>query len=1041
MQKSYKLVSLSDEKIIEGSYGEVKNAEDYSLKGTGNLVNRRDFLKARAISGGLYDPAIFGLTGYCKCQRVRVTDPKKVEVCPTCGIPVAGSEDAQIGIYGYYVTPFAYITPVMLSNLVNKIKRDGLKVPIEGSAASPYDVIKSICMASYDKDGAHTELTEDTDISTIGLTGLYNLRDDYRTTLSKLIVVPSTVYRPCYPKRNKETGNIELMMAGDTRLGTWLSGVVNFCEFSKERMPNSVSVSDYAIYQFNFAWLMYLYHSGSPVLQGGKFHSVRDLTRSTIESSIRATIAPLLDADMNVVKVPKALAYYALDEQIKDTLMEEYGYTANEALKEILNNTELANKVFQDILKNKTICGVWRNPTLYKNSVAFMYPQAWDEPSIGVPIELCTPLNADFDGDQIAITFITDPEQYKLITENMTLDKLKTYEKNLNNIAVPTHEILLGLYVATDYKHSKFNGKSFNTLAEADLAFSNSEIEFDETIKIGQKKDSYGRFKISDIVGTDLINLIGKNPVDKKNVSKLIAVIYSQPDYIHRLSDLRNFGRTCISLNGMDVPFRSVYDMNDPKVNEILNSDEPVNIIKDRFNEYITDTVKKDIYALPDTNFGDMIKSGARVKDSNLTDIYAPTIKVGADGKVRMEMDNNYLGTSEETFVAKSLENRRIQQLKRGQVPLSGYITRQLVLSNCSCRYDAQHLSPDKKGLLIDAEDALGRTTIDGRVVPEGATGKIRVKSCLNHPDNVVYKDEITNRYNIVDQSNISINMATAFSEFLTQTVLSLKHGKLGGREFTEDICISPVNGEVVETNTLMTIRGDDGSITRFFIPKSARILKKVGARVSKGDVVIELNKPLPTGIFLGKMCSLMGIQPSMDYTYLKSMSPTSLCISPITGTSKFMVDNKGKDYLQITGGGKDVVIPLEKLDELIYLPEGSEYKYGDRICTGVLDLSEFSKYIDDKLELFYQFRNQCREITPGTNVRSELYEVVFKGIQDTLNISDSIKSNKGNIDLLQRMYYGDVKRGINSYFKDSDEVEVNETLILSLLLGGEDEE
>ena len=389
MQKSYKLVSLSDEKIIEKSYGEVKNAEDYSLKGSGNLVNRRDFIKARAITGGLYDPAIFGLTGYCKCQRVRVTDPKKIEICPTCGIPVAGSEEAQESIYGYYVAPFAYVTPVMLSNLTNKLKRDGLNVPVGGSAASPYDVIKSICMASYDSEGVHTNLDEDTDINTVGLTGLYNRDENYRTTLSKLIVVPSTVYRPCYPRRNKETGNIELSMMGDTKLGTRLSGVINFCEFYKERMPSKVSVIDYATYQFNFAWLMYIYHAQSPILQGGKYHSMRDLTRSTIESSIRATIAPLLDTDMNKIKVPKTLTYHALDEQIKESLMQDYGYTANEALKEILNNTELANKVFQDILKNKTVCCVWRNPVLYKNSVAFMYPEAWDEPSIGIPIELC----------------------------------------------------------------------------------------------------------------------------------------------------------------------------------------------------------------------------------------------------------------------------------------------------------------------------------------------------------------------------------------------------------------------------------------------------------------------------------------------------------------------------------------------------------------------------------------------------------------------------------------------------------------------------
>lgn len=638
---------------------------------------------------------------------------------------------------------------------------------------------------------------------------------------------------------------------------------------------------------------------------------------------------------------------------------------------------------------------------------------------------------------QVAVTFITDPKQYKFITENLTADKILHYEKNSSPTYIPTHEILLGLYVATSTKNSINRDQVFVNLKSADIAFKYNTLEFDEYIKINEKVDTYGRFKLSDIVGTDIRNLIGDNPIDKKNVAKIVSAIYGQPNYVERLSELRNFGRECITRNGMDIPFNRVYDMNDPDVEKILNSDEPLHIKKDKFNEYITDTVKKDIYALPDTNLGDIIKSGSRVKDNNLAEIYAPTIKVGANGDVRLEMDNNFEGLSESTFVARSLENRKIQEIKKGQTPLSGYVNRQMVLANSKLRFDKKNNSPDTIGIVLDSKEATGRTTIDGKIVTEDMTGPVRVKSCINHNLNVVFHDEITKDYEITDGSNISINAATAFSEFLTQTVLSLKHGKLGGREYSEDYAVAEKPGTVIEINTLMTINNDDGTRSRFFVNKSSRILVKVGSHVDKGTKLLENNKPQPTGIFLGKMCSLLNIQPQQDYAYLKTMSPTSLCISPIDGTSSFMVDKKGNDYMVIKGE-HEVVIPLVNLDELIWYPEGHHYNKGDDICTGVLNLKEYAKYSQDRLDVFYKLKEQCRRISPGVTVRSEIYEIIYKGIQDTLSVSDSIKSNTGNIDLFQRIYYGDVKRGINSYFKNTDEVEVEDSLILSLLLNDE---
>lgn len=404
--KHYIMKSLTDADIIKGSSGQVYTSKDYNLVGVNNLANRRDFVRNRFEIGGLYDIRIFGLVDYCKCMSTRVFSDQAPKKCPVCGITVFGSEDAQSKAYGHFVMPYATTTPVKIARLRTLFKEHGWSISNGMGTLSEYNTLKFICMSGYNSENGKYELTDDTPADEIGLDGLYKM-GGFETCVNRVLVIPSTCYRTCYPKRDKRTGSIVLNMAGDTRMGTQLSAILSFTQFMQDRMPSNLSVVELATIKFNYVWLLYNYFRQSPILAGGKFHSVRDLTRSTIESSIRATIAPCLDLELNKIRVPAGLAYHALDESIKDKLIEQ-GYTAANAIKEIKDHTELAQKTFEDILNNETVCLLWRNPTLYKNSVSVVYPELWknqDSPAIGIPVELCTPMNADFDGDQVGKKF------------------------------------------------------------------------------------------------------------------------------------------------------------------------------------------------------------------------------------------------------------------------------------------------------------------------------------------------------------------------------------------------------------------------------------------------------------------------------------------------------------------------------------------------------------------------------------------------------------------------------------------------------------
>ena len=1037
----YVIKLLTDEDIIAKSQGEVFNHKDYDIQSTSHLSNPNDFVRNRFVAGGLYDPSVFGLVGHCICNSVRVSPGEPSRVCSACGIKVVDSINAQAELIGHYILPYATVTPVKVPKLLAKLKENGYATSDEFSGSSEYDRLKFICSSSF-KDGGQYAITDSTDPDTIGLDALYEI-PEYRGLISKVIVIPSTAYRSCYPQRDKRTGNIVVNMTGDVTIGTQLSAILKFSERIRRDMPTSLTPMEYATIKFNYAWLLYCHYNSSAIVSGGKYHEVRDLTRSTIESSIRATISPCLDLDVNQIKVPRGLAYHALDADIKNELVENYGYTASSAIQEIKGNTKLANDVLEDIIAKKTVCLLWRNPSLHKNSVNAVFPVLWDEASIGIPIELCAPMNADFDGDQCGCSFITDPKNYDFIANNVTADKLLYYEKSNKPIYTPTHEVLVGLYLASSNQESVDKGKKFKDLPNATVAFEADEIEYDEIIKVGNRKDTYARFRLADIIGSDLDIVIGRNKINKGNIAKVISVIYSKSDYVKRLSKLKEFGVLCTTIHGIDIPFSQVYDFNDEKLVEILESDSTDSVKLDQFNDYIETSVKEQLIKLPNTNLSKLVEIQERIKNSVLAEMYAPTLKLDRKGKFRLEMENQFGGITESTFVARSLDNRKVQELKKGQVPMAGYITRQLVLANSSIAFERNKLSPDTVGLELKSSEAIGRTDLKGNIITEESDKLVRVKSCINHNQKKVFIDEVSKDYHINQGANISITLATAFSEFLTQSTLALKHGKAGGRTLTEDL-VHAANAGIVQsiTDRFMIILNTNNQEDKYFLNKSSRTHVRVGSEVHRGQVIIESNKSLRTGANLGKLCSLLGLGIINEYAQLKKDNPVSMCCTPIAGKSRFVTVVKNKKngtvkesiILEISNGSKFINIDITDLDEVIFKPEGSSYVEGERVSTGVLDLSKYKDYVSDRITLFHKFKEQCQEIFGKVVLRSELYEVIFKSLESTMSVRKSIQSDSGDIDLLQRLYYGATKKALKSYFKKSDEIELEESLILSLL-------
>ena len=85
-------------------------------------------------------------------------------------------------------------------------------------------------------------------------------------------------------------------------------------------------------------------------------------------------------------------------------LMKELNFTKKEAMKatkEEATNPE-TQKLFREYAERQLVL-INRQPSLHEYSIFAMKVKLTDEYAIEYPIQICEPLNADFDGDTISV--------------------------------------------------------------------------------------------------------------------------------------------------------------------------------------------------------------------------------------------------------------------------------------------------------------------------------------------------------------------------------------------------------------------------------------------------------------------------------------------------------------------------------------------------------------------------------------------------------------------------------------------------------------
>lgn len=673
------------------------------------------------VPGGVYDVGIFGspFLDRCICGFIK---RQSHEPCPNCGARVFSKEEG-LKRFARIELPFYYLNDLrfeIFKNLFDEIF-EGVTIKLDffgedlkndgyaGKGGKKLSIkVFDTCQFTYSKAKNQLTISEFiTDESKCSYEGLLSIIEknfpshltEFRKLINRYFLVLPAMMRPfsIQVKNGAKKMNTH-------KMSVWYGIVTAFCcvDDVKANPQNYNEV----IKRFNTpgervrytALLRALLNAGkkqaTSLLNTSKKNEAREIYSIRVENSARAPIIPDTELKVDEIGIPDYLAYEMCREGFINYLMEKLNFTKREAILSTRKeaNTEEIRKLFKEYAEQQVVL-VNRQPTLYEYGIyCCKLRVAEGSDAIKYPIQLCSPLNADFDGDTVSITLV--PEQIKEDMYNKMSPRYnKYYKKSLQPIFTLDHEALNGLNAASTYVYD-----DENELKDPRYYYDNyskllQDVEVNEVIKYGtpitfngkigsveyeNKVTSYGRLRISKIIDADIDKLnLFKTPYEAfkaGSLKKLVLWLYQSDDFVEKLNELQKFSLKCVTKTGVvTFDFKTLYTDVDnktyKKVKEIsdsteLNDKQKLLLLTERYKEY-----EKEVESDFSADLKNELERAGRIKIASIMAINMPQLIVsGVDEKPIITKGSLLNGYSEKNYLVHAIENRSLGAIKHSGV-------------------------------------------------------------------------------------------------------------------------------------------------------------------------------------------------------------------------------------------------------------------------------------------------------------------------------------------------------------------------------------
>ena len=342
----------------------------------------------------------------------------------------------------------------------------------------------------------------------------------------------------------------------------------------------------------------------SDMLKGKSGRFRQNLLGKRVDYSGRSVIVVGADLKMHECGLPKEMAVELYKPFVIRRLIERgYVKTVKSAKKVVDRRDQVVWEVLENVIDGHPVM-LNRAPTLHRLGIQAYQPVLIEDKAIRLHPLSCTAFNADFDGDQMAVHL---PLSHDAVLEASIL-MLGSHNilspANGGPIAVPSQDMILGIYYTTKMgSGKKGEGKTFATTDEVVIAYDQGKIETHAKINVRiPKVNENGEVEheiIKTTTGRVLFNKIVPEEVEfinktlgKKELRVLIGEIHSEVGTVKTaefLDKMKQMGFERATTAGLSFSLEDII-IPDEKFKLIKKAQDEVSEIQDRYEMgFITD--------------------------------------------------------------------------------------------------------------------------------------------------------------------------------------------------------------------------------------------------------------------------------------------------------------------------------------------------------------------------------------------------------------------------------------------------------------------
>ena len=305
----------------------------------------------------------------------------------------------------------------------------------------------------------------------------------------------------------------------------------------------------------------------SDMLKGKQGRFRQNLLGKRVDYSGRSVIVVGPQLKLHQCGLPKLMALELFKPFVMKRLVDQ-GFAQNikSAKRMVERSRPQVWDVLEEVIRERPVL-LNRAPTLHRLGIQAFEPQLVEGKAIQLHPLVCTAFNADFDGDQMAVHVPLSVEAQAEARILMLASNNILKPSDGRPVAVPSQDMIIGLYHLTDIKpaEDETKVKTYGSVAEAQMAFDRGFLDLRDTINIRvngelRKGTSLGRVLFRDTLPEGFEWTEGQ--VGKKEITKIITEMvenFPRTEVAQSLDRIKDAGFKWATRSGVSM---SVSDAN-----------------------------------------------------------------------------------------------------------------------------------------------------------------------------------------------------------------------------------------------------------------------------------------------------------------------------------------------------------------------------------------------------------------------------------------------------------------------------------------------